>query len=905
MREGNPLQTVGEDSTTSAESVGASGGRDVFPSLVGLFEARAELHPDRVAVSYGGDQFTYRQLRVWLDSLARHLRSRGVNQETIVGVCLERSPRYLVALMAILKAGGAFLPLDPRYPTARLHFMLQDSQTPLLITERRLLERVGSNPPATVLLDSDWGEIDRESVDSPSIPTIFESRDQGSARPQGLAYVIYTSGSTGKPKGVLCPQGGLINRLTWMSERYPYQPEERCCQIVALSFVDSVYEMFGPLLQGVELVIIPDEIVRGSPFGLVRTLEQNAITRIILVPSVLSTLLDCIASSDLRPRHLKYCYVSGELLLASLARRAREILPTTTLINFYGASELAHHATWFEVTHAGEAKSVPIGHPIQNTQVYVLDSEMQPVPAGVAGELYMSGTGIARGYLNRPELTCERFVKSPFDTRGSRLFKTGDLCRCLPDGNLEYLGRVDQQVKIRGHRIEPAEIEAALKEHPGVRETVVTARESPLGEQQLVAWVIPYQAGTQSAGDLRGFLKRILPDYLVPSQFVFVPVFPRLPNGKVNRRELAGQTRFWSEERPPFRAPLNVVEQRLQCIWQQLLKAERVGRDDDFFDLGGDSLGAARMAAMIEEQIHVNVPGSILFEAPTIAQLSRIIEGERASAYPRNIVPIQPNGSGVRFFCFGAGANLRPLAHELGEDQPFFGVSLEEQDLEGLTHPPALEEIARRMLESVRAFQPVGPYCLGGHSMHGLYAYEAARQLRADDQEVTLLLLFDTYLPIAARDRCSLGTRVQAHLWSLWEQACEKDVRGFFRHLGKLAPFSSSFIRRRTMGPAQIQSSARTELNRTGALRSILAAAEAAYSPQSYGGGVILIEAAGQPLGRAAGARFGWDRLCGGRLEIRTVEGDHDTILIPPDVRGLAEELRTHLEYIRGQHQAG
>jgi len=794
--------------------------------------------------------------------------------------------------MAILKAGGAFLPMDPRYPRARLRFMIEDSQIPVLITEQGLLERVGSHPPATVLLDVDGEETDHQSFDG--LPK--------TAPPQSLTYVIYTSGSTGKPKGVLCPQAGLMNRLIWMWDRYPYQPREKCCQVVATSFVDSIYEIFGPLLQGVELVVIPDEIVRGSPLELVRTLERNAITRIILIPSVLSSLLDCMAAADPRPRHLKYCYVSGESLPASLARRFRELLPNATLINFYGASELSHHATWFEATGFeaagdGHGKSVPIGNPIPNTRVYVLDSEMQQVPIGVAGELYMGGIGLARGYLNRPELTAERFVRNPFEARGSRLFKTGDLCRYLPGGGLEYLGRVDRQVKIRGYRIEPAEVEAALKEHPSVRDVVVTSQENRRGEQQLIAWVIEQHAGTLSAGDLRSFLNRTLPDYLVPSRFRFVPVFPRLPNGKVNRRDLAEQTGLGSEGRRPCSVPLNAVEQRLQIIWQRLLEAEPVGRDDDFFDLGGDSLGAARMAAIMEEQFNVSIPETMLLEAPTIAQLARVIEGERATAYPRHIVPIQRAGSGARFFCFGAGGDFRLLVQELGEDQPVFGVTLDQRDLAWLTRSTSLEEIVEKMLESVRAFQPAGPYCLGGHSMYGLYAYEAARQLHAAGQEVALLVMIDTYLPSFPS-----WLRAQAHLALLWEQVYEKDVTGFFQHLMNLVQLAWSFLRRGILSPASTQSFEQDEKDPWGKLQSILAATEKPYSPQIYPGKITLLEAE-KPLHRTAGARFGWDRLCGGRLEIRIAPGRHLSMLVPPNVRGLSKELKTCLESVRGQHE--
>jgi amino acid adenylation domain-containing protein len=805
-----------------------------------------------------------------------------VDQGNIIGVCLDRSPGYMVAILGVLKAGCAFLPLDPRYPRARLDFMIQDSGAAALVTESRFVGRL-DGAPHSVLLDADGKAIECERPDNPEIVV----------GPDSPAYAVYTSGSTGKPKGVLCPQAGLLIRLAWMWEVFPYQPDEVACQIIALSFVDSIYEIFCPLLGGVEIIIIPDEIVRGSALELMRVLERNAITRVITVPSVLSYWLDAVASLNPVAFPLKYCFVSGEVLLPPLADRFRKTLPNARLINFYGASELAHHATWFEVTSSLE-KSIPIGRPIANTQTHILDSTMQPVAPGTPGELYMGGIGLARGYLNLPELTAQRFVANPFDP-GSRLFKTGDLCRTLPGGDLEYLGRIDQQVKIRGCRIEPAEVEAALRMHPGVREAIVGGRENQRGELQLVAWVIPQQAGLLTSIELRRFLEQSLPDYSVPSQFVFLSAFPRLPNNKVNRRELPEPERL-RDRNAPGSTPREGLEQRLAAIWEQLLDARRLGREDDFFDVGGDSLLAARMVAMIEDQLGVVVPSSLFMESPTIAQLARLMEGETSPVYPRYIVPIQPLGSRVPFFCFGAGSAFRSLARRLGWDQPFFGVSLDQSDLQWLAPGTTLQEIVQRMLKSVRAFQPAGPYCLGGHSMYGLYAYEAACQLQAEGQAVASLILLDTSLPAVVRDRSSMWVRAGAHLSALWERTSEKDLGAISRHVASLVPRGWSLARRTFKRSLHAQSSEYVATDSAGTLDGLLAAVERSYVPQPYRGRVTLVEAESQLLGRAAGARFGWKDLCDGALEIRTVPGDHSSILIPPHVDGLVREIAACLE---------
>ncbi len=850
-------------------------------SLVELFEARADRSPERIAVTCGSNRLTFGELNARSNQRARTLLRSGVEQGDIVGVCLDRSPSYIVAILAVLKTGCAFLPLDPRYPRSRLNFMLRDSGAPALVTASQFVSRFDS-PPCTVLDVAEKAAED-ESSGNPGI----------AVGPDSPAYAIYTSGSTGKPKGVLCPQAGLLNRLTWMWEQFPYQPDETACQIIALSFVDSIYEIFCPLLQGVEIVMLPDEIVRGSAVELMRALERNAITRVITVPSVLSYWLQAIASLQPVVFPLKYCFVSGEVLLGPLAARLRETLPNVRLINFYGAAELSHHATWFEVTGSFEKsaeKSVPIGRPIPNTQAYVLDSQMQPVSLGTPGELYMGGRGLARGYLNLPELTAQRFVKNPFET-GSRLFKTGDLCCVLPDGNLEHLGRTDQQIKIRGCRIEPAEVEAALKMHAGVREAVVGGRENERGEQQLVAWVVPQRAGLVASTELRRFLERSLPDYSVPSQFVFLSAFPRLPNNKVNRRELPEPGRFRADRRASGGRPREGLEQSLLAIWEQLLDARPLGRDDDFFDLGGHSLLAARMLDKIADQLGSAVSMALLMEAPTIAQLARVLEGETSSAYPRYIVPIQPLGSRLPFFCFGAGPAFRELARGLGWDQPFFGVSLDQRDLQWLTLETTLQEIVRRTLESVRAFQPAGPYCLGGHSIYGLFAYEAACQLQADGQEIASIFLLDTFLPADARNRYSVWMRIGAHLSALRERAAERDIGAISRHMARLFPIGWSFARR-----AVQKNSPDGQNHAAGTVDHFLAAAERSYLPQPYRGRITLMEAEGQRLGGTAGVRFGWKDLCNGALEIRTVPGDHSSIVTPPHVEHLAREIAACLE---------
>jgi amino acid adenylation domain-containing protein len=493
-----------------------------------LFERQVQRTPNAVAAIDQDRQITYRELNERANQLARHLRTRGAGPERLVGICLERSLEMIIGLVAILKVGGAYVPLDPAYPLERVAFMLKDAELSLVVTHSDLIEKLPQHGGQTVCVDTNGPSIVRESV---------ENLESG-VTPDSLAYVIYTSGSTGLPKGVLALHRGAVNRLAWMWKTYPFDAGERGCQKTSLNFVDSVWEIFGPLLQGVPNIIVPDAVFK-DPRQLVYFLAEQQITRIVLVPSWLRAIVDTDVDLQHQLFRLTHWISSGEPLSVDLVQRFRQRIPHGVLLNLYGSSEVSADVICYETRRSESPHCVPIGRPIANTQIYLLDSHRQPVPIGAAGEIYVGGVGLARGYLNRPELTLERFVPDPFSHQpGARLYKTGDLARYMPDGNLEFLGRVDLQVKVRGYRIELGEIEAALSRHPAVRETVVVARRDAEGDTRLIAYVIPNQEPTAVPTDLRNFLKEKLPAYMVPSGFLMLHALPRTPNGKVDRRTL-------------------------------------------------------------------------------------------------------------------------------------------------------------------------------------------------------------------------------------------------------------------------------------------------------------------------------------------------------------------------------
>jgi amino acid adenylation domain-containing protein len=591
-----------------------------------LFEAQAARTPEAVALISRDRRMTYRELNARANQLAHHLRTRGVGRGVLVGICIERSIEAVVALLGILKAGGAYVTMDPTYPQQRLAFMLEDSRAPVLLTTQQFSHRLPRCAAATVCLDTDWDSIAPESAANP---------DSG-VHPHDLVYVMYTSGSTGTPKGVLATHRASVNRFAWMWNRWRFAPGEICCQKTALSFVDSVWEIFGPLLQGVPNVIMPDADL-DDPHRLVQALAANRVTRIVLVPSVLRFLLDSVADLHSRIPALRLWITSGEAITPELARRFEEALPDATLMNLYGASEVAADVTWYVISNSRSLARIPIGRPIANTHIYVLDPALHPVPIGVSGEIYVGGHSLAQGYLNNPELTSQKFIPDPFATDPeARLYRTGDLGRFLPDGNVEFLGRMDNQVKTRGVRIELGEIESVLHTHPSIHAAVVAVSGTG-GDERLIAYVVPNDS-VPPASALRRFVQDRLPDYMVPASFVILDRLPLLPNGKVDQRALPAPDQARPESEREYVAPQNPMEAKLVGILAEVLKVERIGMHDNFFELGGHSLLGMQVIARVRKVFHVELPLRRLFEEPTVAGLCLDIEkAEKSGA--RSVVP--------------------------------------------------------------------------------------------------------------------------------------------------------------------------------------------------------------------------------------------------------------------------
>lgn len=594
-----------------------------FPQVCAheLFERQVAREPGATALVFEGRQISYRDLNERANKVAHRLRVFGVRPDVLVGVCLRRSPEMVIALLAAWKAGGAYVPLDPAYPPERLKFMIDDAQARVLLTEEscRSLFTLPSGHE-TIYLDSDWPRLNQESGEN--LPAAACSSD--------LAYVMYTSGSTGKPKGAMITHSGLVNYLWWAIRAYDVQPGVSVPVHTSISFDLTVTSLYTPILAGGTVELLPEDV--GAQNLVAALLQADRRCLVKITPAHLE-LLGMQLSPEQAVGKVKVFVIGGENLLAESLRLWRSLTPPPRLFNEYGPTETVVGCCVHEVQPTDPASgSVPIGRPIANTQLYILDTDLRPTPPGVTGELYIGGAGVGRGYLNRPELTAERFPPDPFsNVPGARLFRTGDLAYYEPDGALHFLGRADNQVKIRGYRIELGEVEANLAAAPNVRACVVMAREDESGKAQLVAYVVPHDASVPDVDDLRGFLKQKLPDYMIPAQFVYMASLPLTPNGKFDRKALPPPPKEASTAGLDD-APRTETEKAVHAIWCELLRMDSIGTQDDFFTLGGDSLAAVSLIVQLQATFGITVELANLFEFPTISGIAKVIDMFRLSS---------------------------------------------------------------------------------------------------------------------------------------------------------------------------------------------------------------------------------------------------------------------------------
>ena len=656
---------------------------------------RARHTPHRVAVAHQDQQLTYAELNTQTNQVAHCLIAQGVKPDMPVGICFERSLDMIVALLAVLKAGGAYLPLDPSYPQERLEYIMEDAQVEIVLTHSSLKPRLSD--VRVLCLDTERSTIADASQAEPTV----------NVRPHHLAYIIYTSGSTGKPKGVMIEHRAVSQFIHAAIADHGITPSDCLLQFASISFDVAVEEIFTCLVTGAKLQLRTDDMI-GTPAQFLRSCQDWGVT-VIDIPTAYWHQL--MAAGHLQfPANLRLVLIGGERALPSLMKTwQQQIGDYPRLINCYGPTEATIAATNFEISrNVNIRQEVPIGHPYINSEVYILDHYGQLLPVGVPGELHIGGKSLARGYLNRPDLTQLKFIPNPFSQEANaRLYKTGDLARYLPDGNIEFLGRIDKQVKIRGFRIELGEIEAALLQYPGIRETVVVAREDTPGNPRLVAYIVEAPQQPVSLSDLNSFLQQQLPSYMVPSAVVPLQTLPLTPNGKVDLRALPEPTAITEES--VYVAPRTPLEETLATIWAEVLEMPRVSIQDSFFELGGHSLQAIQTMARIMNELGVELPLSSLFQAPTVEAMAQQLVHAGAKSPWTPLVPLQASGTKRPFFAIHGGHGevlfYQALAEQLGKDQPFYALRAIGNDYPEMAHTD-IEEMAACYIEAIRKVQP-------------------------------------------------------------------------------------------------------------------------------------------------------------------------------------------------------
>ncbi len=816
-------------------------------SVVDWFAERAAEMPDAAAIEQGEDRWSYADLAVRSDTIAARLLAEGVVPGSLVGLALPRSAWMVAAMLAVLKAGAAYLPLDPGFPPARLAMVAADAEPVLVLVEPDTAEALPAGSARLLRLERDWPA---RSFATPPIDG------------EALAYVLYTSGSTGRPKGVEIPHAALVNLLAAMQEEPGFASGETLLAVTTLSFDIAALELWLPLVSGGRIVLASREaaVDMAALADLIAAARPDVLQA---TPATWRGLIEAGWAGDPSLRAL----CGGEALSRALAD---QLLPRVgELWNMYGPTETTIWSTVARVVPG--TGPVPIGRPIANTQVRIRDAAGNDLPVGAIGELLIGGRGVARGYRGRPDLTAERFVTHD----GLRLYRTGDLARWRPDGVLECLGRTDHEEKIRGFRVAIEEVEGALAKLRGVSGAAVRAWPDASGERALAGYLV----GTGDAAEWREALARTLPDYMIPTRFVSLDALPLTPNGKVDRKALPEPGAAAGRNAAP---PATPDEERLAAIWRDVLKVDEVARSDDFFDLGGHSLLIARLLRRIEAQYGMRVPMAALFRAPRLADMAELIASGRKLETPA-LAPIQPNGTATPIVWLDGGSTFRPLAERLGPDQPFFGLSVDLVLEAAGGCPRNLDDAAELVLAAVREARPHGPYRIGGWCTSGIVAYTVAGRLRAAGEEVELLMLVDVFHPVKARRLGSarfLASKLRFHISQSMHQPKGKRWRYFRERLQGLSDLAALAGGRE----AVLQPALRTALDKIATL----------HKPARYDGDVVLFKPAEHP--DVMNFVEDWRAEIDGRFLSFTVPGGHRTMLEPPFVDVLAAKLRPLLE---------
>jgi amino acid adenylation domain-containing protein len=863
-----------------------------------LFDAQAARTPGAIAARCEGVEWSYARLKHRVDRLAAALVRRGAGPEAVVGVLGERRLEFLTAMLAILKAGAAYLPLDPRHPEARWRHVVVESRCRLVLADAGLVGRL-------VSALSDVPDSERPHV----MPLRVRGLQPEQCRalrtfPENLAYIIYTSGSTGVPKGAMLERRGMDNHLWIKIDDLGLNSRDVVAQTAAQSFDISVWQFLAPLASGGAVEIVPDAVAF-DPTRLFAEIERAGVTVLETVPSLLRAALDHMTASGTRPAlaRLRRLVLTGEALPPDLCRAWLQRYPKVPIVNAYGPTECSDDVTHHQIVAppASADARVPIGRALTNMRLYVLDRAMRPVPPGVWGELYVGGVGVGRGYLNAPRQTAAAFVPDPFGLlAGGRLYRTGDQVRLRADGAFEFLGRLDHQVKIRGHRIELDEIAAVLARQPGVKDSVVVARRvGSENEPRLVAYVVTDPAAPATTSDLRAALKQTLPEYMVPSALMPLATLPMTPNGKLDRDGLPEPDR---DARPDSTlvSPRDLLERQLLEIWEELLSVRPIGVTDSFFDLGGHSLLAVRMLGRIKERFGRELPLATLFAGQTIETLAETLRAQIDVLPPSPLVALQPRGGKPPLFCVHPGSGnvlcFYHLARRFAPERPVYG--LQDPALYGMWgFDEPIERMAARYIQEIRSVQPEGPYHLCGWSYGGQIAFEMARQLTANNCPVALLSILDTGAPEGVREFNARADEPLLLSIVLREWGFEMSAE----EIRELPPAArlDMLARRMREQHALPFVDARWLGDRVERFQARLRALEA-YRPGPYSGDILLLRAAETEFEDDVATEYaddptmGWRKLAAD-VAVRVVPGSHATMADESHAAAVVEQLEARL----------
>ena len=888
-----------------------------------LIEARAQAMPEAIALICDDDRLTYRQLDQRANQFAQHLRDMGVASNSLVGICTSRSLDMVVGLLAILKAGGAYVPLDPSYPADRLSFILSDAQMQIVVTQTQHADLFKGMDVQLACIDSRWDL----AAGMPNTGPVNH------ASAESIAVVLYTSGSTGQPKGVILTHENLSHFVRLAGLTHEVTQDDIYLQSAPIVYVVSLRQLLVPLTQGARVVIANTEQMH-SPLLLFELIKREAVTLMDVIPSFWRACIQQLAEMPEKGRReildnsLRRIVSVGDALQADIPVEWRVGLGhKARLMNNFGQTEVSGMVATYAIPENLRTSDgiVPIGSAIPETRIYVLDSEHKAVPTGEPGELYISSPCLARGYLNRPELTAEKFIPNPFNDRlSSRLFRTGDMGRMREDGMIEFVGRTDHQVKIRGQRLELGEVESVLLRHESIRECAVMARGDQADEKYLAAYIVAKEKPLTSS-DLRQFVRNLLPDYMVPSAFVFLDEMPLTPNGKLNRLALPDPSTVAAAAPDPCRQtePRNHFERTIKEIWKELLRMDDVGIHDSFFDVGGHSILSVQMFARIERDLGVRLPYTSLFYATTIAQIAELVAhaNEDITRW-RIVVPVQPGGDKPPFFGVHAHEGgvifWRDIVSHLPKDQPFY--ALQAQGVDGLTTPlNRVPDMARLYIQEIRKVQPHGPYFIGGYSLGGEVAFEMGQQLIREGEKVDLLVMLDTrnptrtIRPMVKVSGGSLAVELNTPPAADPKSVIKRKLTGHLLRLSVLAPKEkldyvlNQIIVRANGFAISVAVKFYQLLHRRLPDRILLRylrkrhrEALVNYVPVVYPGKITLFRASESLATNPDASLLGWGPLAAGGMDIFHFDASHAIVYGEP-AKAVAEKLNECLKQARGQ----